>query len=1007
MKLPTTNALATGFPLVIPTKTQQPTARLMLRGGQGQIVQQWLVQQNKCTLGSAASCSLKCELPGIAPYHALLVIGARQIFIRALAPKLTRDGRPFNEILLSDSDSHFEIAGHRFELTRGGEQVRAAARQENTRPERLKFTLARPFELQQRNAVTAASKREVERPSLPIAAEHAPNSDSKWVAQLIQAAMQPLECQLHNLMEPLSELQSDSRKSKSLRRKRKAAKRRSAADSVISAQGDRVQPEPAPVAELSPQFALQVEQLVAKQAAAMDVLTERIGDVNHQLAAIERLVAEERQASPTAAPPEQVALELASDPQWLQQNAAIEQLQQGIVAVSGALQGLQSQQTNAQQDDQQWRTTVQTQLDGLSHVIDHLSEAVSQVHQIAEQGVTEAVSVRAALAAMPPAIVYHHPRDSNQPDAPTAAPAQSDDVDSRQPFADSLAPATDQPYDEFSQLSSDSNQNYPAAPVEGYSADVVTDLPAAEYLAAELDVADVDQLVSDIDTAEDAAQVVLPAFEYQEEPGAHGTDQSTAEDQLNYDEKKTFDERALQNSVEIADDADQSTPQAVSDSSFAADEEEFFGLGNSESSPQLPVESVSPEAESTVQEEASWDQLEPSQASQQDSSCDSAELATAEDQPRASAAPLPSWWVEEESAPPEQQEVQQATPEVVDNLPEPARATEDFALEHAGVGELSSRLADEPLASIDDVSAEPVIAVDTPSGSLGELSEEFYGLAEMAPEEHAQAAPQAQEVATLLERTPSELAEVDVGMEPLDGFDEGPSVGSGLSEEPEAAYDEQPAVDNANEVSEEDDSVEEYMRKLLARMRGVPESEVKLPASKPTPAAPATTPAASRAPTTRPSSRPTEASSLPERPTTNTATATGPFAVDATEPFDPEKYMPRVHAPERSKSLAAMRELANSSARTAIHKSTRQRHVSSILLKAVIAVVGALVGTVLIAINGFNLNIGLVATFASYLVAAIWGYDSVSSIRPLLQAGLILKPQASRPARKADDDGES
>lgn len=141
-------------------------------------------------------------------------------------------------------------------------------------------------------------------------------------------------------------------------------------------------------------------------------------------------------------------------------------------------------------------------------------------------------------------------------------------------------------------------------------------------------------------------------------------------------------------------------------------------------------------------------------------------------------------------------------------------------------------------------------------------------------------------------------------------------------------------------------------------------------------------------------------------PTTSYDPATQAISAEVTEPFDPEKYMPRTLGPERSKSLAAMRELANSSARTAIHRSTRQRHVSSILLKAVIAIVGLLVGIVLVGINGFNMNIGLVATVASFLVAAVWGYDSISSIRPMLQNGLVLKPQPSSQRKRAPRDEE-
>ena len=59
------------------------------------------------------------------------------------------------------------------------------------------------------------------------------------------------------------------------------------------------------------------------------------------------------------------------------------------------------------------------------------------------------------------------------------------------------------------------------------------------------------------------------------------------------------------------------------------------------------------------------------------------------------------------------------------------------------------------------------------------------------------------------------------------------------------------------------------------------------------------------------------------------------------------------------------------------------------------------VGGILVAINGFQVNIGLVATVAAFLVAAIWGYDAVASAKPLIQAGLVLKPQT----KEADAEG--
>lgn len=186
----------------------------------------------------------------------------------------------------------------------------------------------------------------------------------------------------------------------------------------------------------------------------------------------------------------------------------------------------------------------------------------------------------------------------------------------------------------------------------------------------------------------------------------------------------------------------------------------------------------------------------------------------------------------------------------------------------------------------------------------------------------------------------------------------------------------------------DDDSVEDYMRKLLARMRGVPEEEVSMPETPvaPTPSAPAATA--------------TPAGKLQTPAETTMPAATG--AEEGEEPFDMDNYVPRVAAPEQVQNLAAMRELANSSARTAIHKSTRQRHLSGIVFKIIIAGVGFTVGGVLVAINGLNVNVGLIATVAAFLVALIWGYDAMVSIKPLIQNGLVLKPDANQ-QKDADD----
>ncbi len=107
-----------------------------------------LILQNKSTLGSASSCALRCQLPGIAAYHALLVIGARQVFIRALAPKMSRNGVMVNELLLTEEQSSFEVAGHQFELIRDVRPSETTA-SKKTPLGRMKFALARPMEIGQ------------------------------------------------------------------------------------------------------------------------------------------------------------------------------------------------------------------------------------------------------------------------------------------------------------------------------------------------------------------------------------------------------------------------------------------------------------------------------------------------------------------------------------------------------------------------------------------------------------------------------------------------------------------------------------------------------------------------------------------------------------------------------------------------------------------------------------------------------------------------------------------
>lgn len=1346
MSLPNTDSLTTGFPLVIPTSTQQPSARLVLRNDRGQVVQQWLVKQNKCTLGSASSCGLRCDLPGIAPYHALLVIGARQVFIRALAPKLTRNNRPFNEILLTEEESHFEIAGHRFELSRKRDAVSTGAQAERSKQERLKFTLARPFELSGRKAPVTTIVADT--PTVqPATSLNPANMDPRWVAQLIQSAIEPLESQLNNLLQPLNELQSESRKMRRLRKKRQASKPRNAQHLAADAAG---------LPHIAPQMSQQVEDLVVKHSAAMDVLTERISDVNQQLSAIERIIAAEREESKLDSIP-------AEDPKLTRQSQAIEQLQNGIVTVTATLQSLQSQQSQEWDHELEWKSNIQEQLAGVTQVVDSLAATVSEVHTLASRQISteqveqdrraeqqwkvdvqqrltglcqvidglslnvneihtstlseatpeqkqqheeeqrwqtdvkqQLLGLNETIASLSSSVAEVHRSATAEPSAEDLQlqqqqrhdelewkssvqqqlsslsqvvdnvsanlttlqtttlqeiaqrqlmPAQPDDqvwqselreqlsdmsrvidrlsanvaeittttLHDQTPAESASQQAADQQWQselrlqltdmrrvidglsanvadmhtttrndqvelqtvqaqatdhvwqsEFRQQLGDLSQvidslsvnmaeMYSTALNEHVSRQSATTVDSEWQVEVRQQLAGLSQVVDalsatvtevhKIATSDIAApNTSLPANDqpasgefwavsgspgtsrleqiavgrnpeqmgedFRESGDADETDivetsqsvcnlraanhavreregEPVGELEVDYqvDEAAAFDaDQGL--TTELADDSDldwpesfpTAAPQAAlwelpaennSQDEFlfggqplttnetdepsavtwapAADEHDepiddsrlasTMPAGSAELPAQMPADSAwstqaarfSIEQEKLAEPEDSsysWEVAAPpadesslwsvpQDDKQESHSSQSARIEQLDDT-------LPSWWQDEteqdaEQSPAAVSESESAGSWSFENLPV-VEAASDSPQAH----ETNSVLKDV------EVHDETVEGHDVATGIVPEDSEEFFGLNQyQSPAELNGGNFQAVDV----DRAKPEFDmhatwddELVGGLQPseaLDGDDLIEQSWPSQLQPAEAALPNLPEIDLEDTVdapiagittaqlgTEEDDSVEDYMRKLLARMRGVPEESAEL-----TPATPAppqsNTKAAEKA---TPQSTVETESNVGGAPRTTVARSkTEVDSLEVTEPFDPEKYMPRALAPERTQSLAAMRELANSSARTAIHRSTRQRHVSSIVLKAVIATVGLTVGMVLVAINGLNVNIGLVATVASFLVAAIWGYDSLTSIRPMLQAGLILRPEASvktAPAEQASERTE-
>ncbi len=94
--------------------------QLILRDSLGKVAQKWTLSNPKCVLGSGTNCNVSCQLPGIADHHVLMIIGAKQVFLRALALGLTRHGQNITELVIPGNEPNFEfeIAGHHFQYSR-------------------------------------------------------------------------------------------------------------------------------------------------------------------------------------------------------------------------------------------------------------------------------------------------------------------------------------------------------------------------------------------------------------------------------------------------------------------------------------------------------------------------------------------------------------------------------------------------------------------------------------------------------------------------------------------------------------------------------------------------------------------------------------------------------------------------------------------------------------------------------------------------------------------------
>ena len=1190
------SAFASGQPSVLPTHSNHPFAKLVVKSELGQIVQQWLVLQNKCTLGSASSCALRCQLPGIAPYHALLVMGARQVFIRALAPKLSRNGVVVNELLLTDEQCSFEVAGHHFELIRVTKPTESPS-QSDSPTNRMKFTLARsmdtnPSRVRAPQPHATIAPLPTRAPSLPLpqptriqhlppqgtanykaAPSHPQNSNlvasnglseaeqAKWISELIHAAMLPLERQLRDIIEPLAAVQNEMEKrARRKREQRKAIAKPTASvaeQSQLTTQID-VQPQIAHLPEpvMVPVISPVVEEQLAKQAHSLAALSERLADLKNNLGSLELAVAESKANVPQVITPEPVVVPVMSplvESQLAQQSDSLQSLNERLNGVTSHLGSLERIVTdnfvtviNASSAPAPLPVVLPAPVD-----MEPVNEALRKITSVAEQIQTfsgQLNEVKSNLGSLEQIVNENLTSTNKLASAP--APASSEALQQLSRVADQLSQLLhemnqrqaaieesevtwrESVRSQFEQLQSTATATESsiqkvskqrvntirgtcptsAALVLNGNLRTIGVAPAVRpitIVAASQAAAHMSPMPAAIVDAPlpvaayaPTALAPAPALPSQASPEqlsapeiavSEGSSASNAvaftgfDSQATLDSQQGFDSQAWQASIPAATpvvapiqpvtqipaasvDAPVESEESVYEAEAPAQD---FSAWSTATEPEWSSsQSVAPSTSLQAPAEYPAEQLSeqpfapvssalPSWAVETPSANEAtAELIsnnadfieeTIEEGPVASQAvssELPSWWTDDDKSIYKDHSPADASEDTTWNLssaavqqssyqPEtPSFTASDFA---AVASESTSNEAfDDDFAEQDlsgSMHAPPGLSGFEPNANWAVGAEESEsevdsspsssGLSsnamiagipfdELANEEPSSDTSDAQELASLLERfgiarepksEPLDVTALSQPAEDASEFDDvsagEPSYRSELEIEDsrisnESAYSTEPVytpapvpvVPAASQASEEsgdesgEESVEDYMKRLMARMRGGSVEEEAKPAApatsnaSPSATAPSSLGIASKAPSDSISAfgKVPLPSAITERNSTTTA------------PFNPEEYVPKALAPEKTRNMAAMRELANTSARSAIQVSARRRYGTAIALKLAIALTGLGVGGTLVMINGLNVNIGLIATIASFLVAMIWGFDAISTIRPLLYA---------------------
>jgi len=196
------------------------------------------------------------------------------------------------------------------------------------------------------------------------------------------------------------------------------------------------------------------------------------------------------------------------------------------------------------------------------------------------------------------------------------------------------------------------------------------------------------------------------------------------------------------------------------------------------------------------------------------------------------------------------------------------------------------------------------------------------------------------------------------------------SVASASTGNYEQQFESQP-----DQASEEEESIEAYMQRLLNRVRGDAEKSPEVVQDK--------TPVIES---------PAQAvQSAPAKPRSRVAASMGLDMDDALRPASErpseELFVPRQQAPEQRNDLAALRELANTNARRAITRSDIRRTNSAFFMKLGVTALAVFSAVALFLFNGFTLNAPFAGMVAAIVVALLWGFDCVNHFKLLKNVG--------------------